>query len=127
MTKRRPKNRHNQDLLEALKKLPNPIEDKWNGLLVFVEDGPARSNQTRYEHIVQSHHRLKVRDIESIPEGIKGKAIFLKDAKKRKRTYNYFFRRKGSNDEFIKVSVQKDPKNPKVVRIKTIYITKAVK
>ena len=127
MTKKKPKRKYSQALLRALERLPNPIEDKRHGLLIYLENGPARSNQSRFEHIVKGSHHLNVRDIESIPEGIAKKTNLKKDRNNRKGTYNYYFPRKGPLQEYIKVSIQIDDDSPRVARVKTIYVTRSSK
>ena len=127
MTKRRPNSKTNRRVLEALLTLPSPIEDKKNGLLIYFVDDQSRSNQTRFEHIIQKRHCLKVRDIQAIPEGIANKAIIKKDSKKRKWTFCYFFLRPGSQHEYIKIAVQRNSNNSHEVFVKTIYIAKTIK
>lgn len=111
--------------MDALKALPNPMEDIKHGVLIYIE-GNARSNQTREQHIIKESHQLKVRDIESIPEGITNYLSYKKDPNN-KGTFNYFIKRKGLSKGFIKVSIQIDNKNPKRAWIKTVYITYHIK
>ncbi len=115
----------NDSLIEAIKSLPNPMFDSKHNLEIYIE-GNARSNQTRVEHIVQKRHDLKVRDIESVFEGIKKYYLYVKDPVY-KDTFNYYIVRKGQDKGFIKVSIQIDHRNPKRAWIKTIYITYRIK
>ena len=75
-------------LIEALKKLPPEIEDKKHGFIIQIRNDKSRSNETRFEHISKKMHELKVRDIESIPDGIKDYVLFTK-SKDIKDTYYY--------------------------------------
>ena len=125
MAKRKREN-INISILEALKKLPFPIVDKKHGLTIYLDDERARSNQTRLEHIAQAHHLLTVKDIEFIPEGIIRQSKLKKD-KKRKDTFNYYFKSKGCDECFVKVSIMVNPEKRNTGKIKTIYITKTVK
>ena len=121
MTKRRQKIYDSTKLIAALNKIVFPITDYRHQISIFVK-GKARSNETRIEHIVKQGHELKVRDIESIPEGINNYMAYKKD-KRKKTTYNYYIKRKGGDKGFIKVSIKIDPKNTKIATIKTIFIT----
>ena len=125
MTRRKNPHYDYQKLMDALKALPNPMEDIKHGVLIYIE-GNARSNQTREQHIIKESHQLKVRDIESIPEGITNYLSYKKDPNN-KGTFNYFIKRKGLSKGFIKVSIQIDNKNPKRAWIKTVYITYHIK
>lgn len=116
----------NGNLLKALSSVTFPIEDKKHGYLIYKDDGRARSNETRSEHILKKSHDLCVSDIQSIPNGIQNYIAYKKD-KKRKKTFNYYINRKGSKKGFIKVSVRIDNKNDKKAWIKTIYTTYKIK
>ncbi len=125
MSKKKPKIYDPTHLIEAIRKWPSPMFDKRHGYYIFVE-GRARSNQTREEHIVEYGHDLKVRDIKSVPEGIKNYFEYRKDPVY-KDTYNYYINRKGRDKGFIKVSVQLDDKDPKHAWVKTVFITYKIK
>ena len=114
------------NLLRALKKLPNLIEDKRHGLSVFVKDGKARSNQTRFEHIVKSSHNLHVADIEMIPIAIKEHHYFIVDSK-RKRSCSYIYPRSGQKKDYLQVVINLDKNDPKKATIKTVFITRKAK
>ena len=125
MTQRKPKNYNPTKLLDALRKLPNPMHDKKHDLMIYIE-GRARSNQSREEHIVDYSHDLKVRDILAIREGINKYFDYRKDPIY-KDTFNYYIVRKGMDRGFIKVSIQIDSRNKKRAWIKTIFITYKIK
>ena len=85
---------YDENLIEALKKLPFPIRDEKHNLNIVLLEEDVRKDQNRFEHVSKVHHKLKIRDIESIPESIKKKPILLKDSG-REQTYNYYLKRKG--------------------------------
>ena len=125
MTQRKPPIYDPTKLIEAIEKWPSPIIDKKHNLSIYVE-GRARSNQTRVDHIVEYGHDLKVRDLESVPEGINKYFSYKKDPTYPK-TYNYYIQRKGEDKGFIKVSIRISDSNPKEAWIKTIFITYHIK
>ena len=126
MTKRKPKVYSEQKIIDAVKKLPNPLVDKRHDLLIYIDQGRARSNQTRVEHIAEFGHDLKERDINCIPEGIVEYFAYKKDPVY-KDTFNYYIRRKGLDKGFVKVSIQIDAINSKKAWIKTVFITYRIK
>ena len=113
---------HNSDIVEALKRLPNPIEDKIHEKIIFFDENRARSNESRFEHIAAKRHNLTVKDIEYIPVGIQTSR--LKKDKTKKDTYNYYIQKKGSNNLYIKISVRIDAKNSRIAKVKTIFVKK---
>ncbi|MBO4855985.1 MAG: hypothetical protein J5511_01245 [Bacilli bacterium] len=123
--KRKPKTYDPTDLIEAVNSLPNPMIDVKHKLSIFIE-GNARSNQTRVEHIVDYSHDLKVRDILSIPEGIRNYFAYKKDPTY-KNTFNFYIVRKGQDKGFIKVSIRIDDNNPQRAWVKTIFIAYKIK
>lgn len=125
MSKKKVKIYDPTDLLEAIRKWPNPLSDKKHGYDIYIE-GRARSNQTREEHIVEYGHDLKVRDIQLVPNGIKNYFVYKKDPVY-KDTYNYYINRKGLDRGFIKVSIQIDNNDSHHAWVKTIYITYKIK
>ena len=125
MSKRKPKTYNPEKLIEAINKLPNPMYDQKHDLSIYIE-GRARSNQTRIEHIVEYGHDLKVRDIESIKEGINNYFKYKKDPN-RKNTFNYYVLRKGEDKGFVKISIQIDSENNKRAWVKTVYVTYSIK
>ena len=113
-------------LIEALKKLPSLIEDKRHGFIIQIRDDKARSNETRFQHIAKKMHELKVRDIESIPEGICNYIKFAK-SKEIKDTYYYYIKRKGEDKGFIQVAILLDLNDKKLAYLKTIFIAYRLK
>ena len=105
MAKKKPRNYNPNDLINALEKWPNPIYDKRHGYYIHLDDGRARSNQSRVQHIVKYGHDLKARDLESVPEGINQYCFYKKDPLC-KNTFNYYIKRKGESKGFIKVSIR---------------------
>ncbi|MBO6280475.1 MAG: hypothetical protein J6M95_02720 [Bacilli bacterium] len=116
---------YEQKLIDALKKLPNPIIDKRHNLKIYFIDDRARSNQSRFEHIINQRHGLRPSDFERIERNIK-KCIFKKDLE-RAETYNLYIRRNNIRDEYIKISVKISPDEPDIARVKTIFITRVIK
>ena len=125
MSKRKPRVYDPTNLIEAIKKWPNPIFDKKHNYYIYV-DGRARSNQTRVEHIVEYSHDLKARDLKLVPLGINNYFKYKKDPIY-KDTFNYYIIRKGKDKGFIKVSIQVDNTDYKHAWIKTIFITYKIK
>ena len=113
-------------LIEALKKLPPLIEDKRHGFIIQIRDDMARSNETRFQHIAKKMHELKVRDIESIPEGIRNYVRFIK-SKEIKDTYYYYIKRKGGDKGFIQVAILVDMNDKKIAYLKTIFVAYRIK
>ena len=116
---------YEQKLINALKKLPSPLEDKRHNILIYFDDNRARSNQSRFEHIVSMRHGLKSSDIERIPRYLKT-CIFKKEAG-RDETYNIYIKRNNYGDEYIKISIRRDSEEPNKATVKTIFITKNMK
>ena len=114
-----------EKIIKALKNLPSPLVDIKHGLSLYISNNLARSNETRYEHIAKISHSLSEKDISYIPKGIKN-AKLRKD-KYRKGTFEYIYKRKGNNDEYIRIYIKIDKKNAKVATIKTIFVTKSDK
>jgi len=113
---------YDQNIVEALEKLPSSIFDKKHNLTILVRNDQARSNQTRFQHIARKDHQLKVRDIESIPEGINKYVRYVK-SKTIKDTFYYYIDRKGDDKGFIEVAILVDIMNKNIAYIKTIFIT----
>ena len=116
---------YEQKLIDALEKLPNPLIDKRHNLKIYFVDNRARSNQSRFEHIVNQRHGLRPSDLERITRYIK-KCIFKRDPD-RVETYNIYVRRRNYSEEYIKICVRIDPSNPEIAIVKTIFITRVVK
>lgn len=116
---------YEQKIINALEKLPSPIEDKRHGIVIIFENDRARSNQSRFEHIATSRHGLKPSDIKRIPRHIKS-CIFKKDME-RTNTYNIYIKRNNYDNAYIKISVEISVGEPRVAVVKTIFITKTLK
>lgn len=112
-------------MIDVLNTLPNPIEDKRHDLFIYFKNNRARSNETRFERIIEKRHELKPSDIKRIPKCLK-KAIFKVD-KERLESYSVYIKRNQYSDEYIKISLKIDRDNPKVAIVKTIFITKNIK
>lgn len=126
MTKLNPSVEHDQNIIEALEKLPKTIYDKKHDITVCFDNKGSRSNESRFEHIAKKYHQLKVRDIKAIPEGIRSYVRFIKD-KDCQETYCYFINRKGEDDGFIKVAVKLYEHDKKKAYVKSIFIVYRIK
>ena len=124
MAKKR-KRECDENVLAALMKLKFPIYDKRHNLLVDLDNGRARSNESRFEHITRSYHKLTIEDIKTIPEGILN-ARLRKDSS-RKNTYNYYYQRNGDKAHYIKISVIIKKGETRTAKIKTIFIVTVIK
>ena len=122
MAKKKNEKFYDQKLIDALKKIPSPIWDKKHKIFIYLNNDQARSNESRFEHIAKRNHELKVRDIESIPDGINGYVYFTK-SKEIKDTYYYYIKRKGNDRGFIQVAILVDIKDKSKAYVKTIFIT----
>ena len=122
MAKKKNEKFYDQKLIDALKKIPSPIWDKKHKIFIYLNNDQARSNESRFEHIAKKNHELKVRDIESIPDGINGYLYFTK-SKEIKDTYYYYIKRKGNDKGFIQVAILVDLRDKSKAYIKTIFIT----
>ena len=117
---------YHEKMVEALKKIPNPIEDKRHNIFIYFVNDQARSNQTRYEHLFEKRHGLTAHDIKHIKSGI-NKWIFKRDLE-RTDTFNIYIQRYSySKEEYIKLSLHIDPRKPKRALVKTMFITRNVK
>jgi len=124
--KKKPLEKYDQKLIDALEKLPPTIEDKKHGFIIVVRNDQARTNETRFEHIAKKNHELKVRDIELIPEGINNYLKFSKSVDV-KDTYYYYIKRKGKDRGYIQVAILIDKYDKKKAWIKTIFIAYRIK
>ena len=116
---------YEEKLINALKKLPNPLVDKRHGINIYFVDDRARSNQGRFNHIVDQRHGLRPSDIERIARYI-GVSKLKKD-QERKNTFNLYIKRNCADNEYIKISLRVSRSNPTDVFVKTIFITKVYK
>lgn len=116
---------YEQKMINALNKLPNPLHDYRHNIDIYFVNNRARSNQSRFEHIINIKHGLKPSDIERIPRNI-SKCIFKLD-NERKESYNIYIRKNSQRGEYIKISIKINPATPTIAIVKTIYITKLIK
>lgn len=126
MTKKRTSVEHDNNIINALKELPNPIFDKKHGWEIYFNDVKSRSNETRFEHIAKAYHQLKVRDIKLVAKGINNYVAFIKD-NQLKDTYSYIMRRGGRDKGFIKLTILVDINNKTIAYVKSIYIVYRIK
>ena len=116
---------YEEKMISILDQLPYPIVDKKHGIKIYFKNKRARSNQSRYEHIVKSRHGLKPNDLERIPRFI-NQSTLRKD-RERKDTFNIYIRRNSYNNEYIKISIECKDNNTKEGIVKTVFITKFYK
>ena len=116
---------YEKTMIEALMSLPNPIVDKKHGLKIYFENDRARSNQKRFDHIIDLRHKLKPNDIARIPRQINRSN--LKIDKERKGTFNIYIKRNSYSGEYIKVSIEYKNGKSNEMSVKTIFITQIVK
>ena len=116
---------YEEKLEKALKSLPFPLKDKKHGIVIDCLNDQARSNQTRYDHILQERHGLTLPDIELIPKRINTSDL-IKD-KTRKKTYNLFIKRSKALGGYVQISLEIDFKESNKAKIKTMFVTKNMK
>lgn len=116
---------YEEKMINALIKLPNPLEDKKHRINIYFVDNRARSNESRFEHISLLRHDLLPSDIRRIAEQI-NKSILKKDSE-RKDTYNLYITRNNYGKEYIKISLELNFKESNNAIVKTIFITKNMK
>ena len=116
---------YEEKMIAALNGLPNPIEDKRHNIFIYFIDDRARSNEGRFDHIIDKRHELLPTDIKRIPKKIK--QFILKKDKERKETFNIYLPRNSYSDEYIKMSLKIEDGEPHKAYVRTIYITKIVK
>ena len=116
---------YEERMINALKKIPCPLEDKKHRILLFFEDNRARSNQSRFEHISLSRHDLYLGDVKRIIKHI-SESILKKDLE-RKDTYNLYIKRNNYGNEYIKISLELNFHKSNDAIVKTIFITTTVK
>jgi len=116
---------YEEKLVNALRNLPCPLVDKRHNLKIYFDDNRARSNESRFEHIVNQRHGLRPSDIERIHRYINMSK--LKKDRERKETFNLFIKRNSIDNEYIKLSLKIEDNNPTQATVKTIFITKVYK
>ena len=125
MGKKRSNKEYDENIVEALNKLKTPIIGK-NGKAYYIRD-EARFESGIY-HIANKNHRLKVRDIESIPFILKHPTFESIDPKN-KNYRNYYGIRKGTNKNNILIKIVTWPyeNDSNIELIITIYPTNSIK
>ena len=116
---------HEQRIMNALKTLPDVLEDKKHRIKIRFINERARSNESRFEHIALKRHELKPSDIKRIIKGISNSE--LKKENYREKTFNLYIKRNGYGDDYIKISLILDFTVSNEAKVKTIFITKNVK
>ena len=104
-----------------MKIIPNPLEDKKHRIYIFFFNNRARSNQTRFEHISLTRHKLMKSDFKRIVERI-NESDLKKDVKK-KDTFNLYIKRNNYGKEYIKISVELNFSKSNNAVVKSIFIT----
>ena len=122
---KRKKLSYEEKMINALKKLPDPLEDKKHRILIHFIDNRARSNETRFEHISALRHDLQPSDIRRIGQKIND-SIMKRDSE-RNDTFNLYIKRNNYSNEFIKISLELDFKESNNATVKTVFITKNLK
>ena len=113
-----------QNIIDALLKLKMPIIGK-NGKTFLLRDN-ARF-ESGLEHIAKKTHRLKVRDIESVPSILKHPKFEMQDPNNRNYR-NYYGIRKSDNSEILlKIVTWPYKNNHNCELIITIFPTNAIK
>lgn len=125
MSNKNHEQKFDQNIINALKNLPQPIFDSKHNITIRLEE-EFRKKENRYEHIAKKYHQIRVKDIECIPNGIKNYVKFKKSPDK-KRTFYYFIKRKVHERGFICVAIQTDKNNNKTAFIKTVFIVYRIK
>ena len=116
---------YEQKMIRALKSLPHPIEDKKHRIKIIFRNDRARSNQSRFEHIIVPRHELLPSDIKQIVKGVN--TSILKKDEERTNTYNLFIKRNSFSNEYIKISMEIDFKKSNIAVVKTMFIIKNCK
>lgn len=113
-----------QNIINALLALKTPIHGV-DGKEFLVRD--SSRNESGIEHIAIKRHRLKVRDIESLPQILKHPKLVCKDPYN-PNYMNYYGIRKGNDSNtLLKIVTWPDEHNEKRELIITIFPTKSVK
>lgn len=113
-------------LLEYIKSVKSPLLDKRHNITIYLDDNRARSNQSRFEHIVRKDHRLSINDLKRLFSEYNCTSKFRKD-KKHKHTYCYYVKRNHSSNEYIKMCIYIDDEAKRIAKVKTIFITRNLK
>ena len=112
--------KYDENIIDALNKLPIPLITFDGSRVVFVEN---KRDETIFEHIARKAHRFRVSDIETIPKILKDKKSLQPD-KKKSVFRNYVGRRVKKNDKtkYIKIVTRKT--GDKKESVVSIYLVK---
>ena len=115
---------YDKHIVDALLKLKSPILGK-DGKKFYIRE--SAKDESGLEHIANKQHRLKVKDIEDVPNILKHPKAEMVDPNN-KNYRNYYGVRKGKEtDLLIKIVTWPDKSNPKKEVIITIFPTKTIK
>ena len=113
---------YDDNIIAALKKLPNPLKTAKNKEIYFDVD---KRHESILEHIADKNHHLHVKDINEIPKILMDKNSLQNDSKSH-RFHNYIGRRgkKGEKAKYLKIITEiKNGNKESVVTIYTIRKT----
>lgn len=112
-------------IIEALKKMKMPIVG-FQGRKFFFRD--ISRKESGIEHIAKKSHRLKVRDIESIPQILKHPKVCCQDPQNKIYRNYYGIRKTNDSNTLLKIvtSPVKNKREEEEIII-TIYPTKSIK
>ena len=116
---------HDEKIIKALEKVKTPIIDDLRNIFIYFK-AQSRSNETGFEHVAKNYHGLDPSDIELLEDCIKNPLVRIKD-KRYPRTYCYYHRRKNDKNNYIKVVIKVEKRNPKIGYISSIFITSRIK
>ena len=125
MAKKKVAKEYDENIIQALVKLSTPIIGK-NGKEFYIRDD-ARY-ESGLEHIANKSHRLKVRDIQSVPSILKHPSFEIADPNNNNYR-NYYGIRKGLNKNcsLLKIVTWPDENDPNKELVVTIYPTSSIK
>ena len=112
--------KYDNNIINALKKLPTPLLT-FDDVQVYFEEN--KRNETIFEHIANKKHHFCVSDISCVPFILKDKNSLQTD-KKKSRFRNYVGKRRKRNDKakYIKIITRSSGHNKEVVT--SIYLVK---
>ncbi|MCQ2773078.1 MAG: hypothetical protein MJ238_07415 [Bacilli bacterium] len=110
-----------QNIINALKAIETPILIKDSVRIIFADKGRY---QTRFEHIADKKHRLKVSDIEMAVQILK-QPLAVSGSKKKDKTICFYGKRRG-NQKITYLKIVVDFRDQKLGKIVTIYPVKRI-
>ena len=116
--------KYDQHIVDALLKLKTPI--KGQGGKEFDIRSKGR-NENGLQHIALKRHRLRIKDIELVPEILMHPRVVTIDPNNRNYRNYYGFRKGNDNEFFLKIVTWPYENDPKKETIITIYPTKRIK